>query len=946
MLKRFFTPKWQHKNPAVRQRAIASISDEETLIRIANTDSHTEVCETAIRQISSIGTLLKITPPHQLQATLNEQFSKLIEKEASQLAFHPSIASRLQRINNLELNKTVADHAKDVQLREAAIALIGEKEQTLLAHYILIDPSSKIRHLTAQRLCDEKIIRDTLKQLGQKDKRVAKALRSRLDILKTKQSQQKEVESIIELTEQVGHSDQCQRNQAHLNTLKNRWNQLANVGTENAHLFSSTCASAQNRIDDWQHKLDSLKPFVKAKESQCVLAESFLAQLSQRQRLSDLEAKELGETLDIFHQDWDQLELLPEQFEAPLANRFHQTLSHLHERIDFLKKNSRFTAGLEKIIHKAETQLQKPHLDTGLIETLTNDWEKQKQPEDPQLKEEYQKQFSRLIDQLRLLETKQKQNQEDALKKIRTWLCRIETSLEQDQLKDSDALQKEIKKELGRLANLPPQEKLTLEKRLQKVAPKIHELKGWRHWGTDQARKELTDEAVTLKDTDQDANTRATAVRELRSRWKKLGEIDPASGHKLWKNFDTACSEAYALSQAHFDAEEQQRQNNLVDRENICHDYEALEQSTNWDSPDWRDVDKQTRTLQNRWRNSAPVSRRHWTSILERYKSAEIAVESHLKNERRISQNKREDLIKKLEGLQNHDDLEEALQAARDAQRAWQPTVTGRRSDEQKLWKRFRAAADAIFARDKERQETERSEINTILDKKTSVCVAAEQLASADSISSGDITKLRSQWNEIEPVNNKQAKTLERRFEKALQSIKNNSQKGHWKQQLEQLSTIMERHDLLETLEKAIQKDGNDALIENCNQQWLDMGSNENTALDTRFEKASQGSLNEKELKKNAGSRASLLLDLEILLELKSPPELAEERMQKQVERLAGAMAAQKGDQSNLLEAALKRLMAYYESGAVPTENAEKFSSRLIPVVANLESRLTALIEG
>ena len=89
MLKRFFTPKWQHKNPAVRQRAIASISDEETLIRIANTDSHTEVCETAIRQISSIGTLLKITPPHQLQATLNEQFSKLIEKEASQLAFHP-----------------------------------------------------------------------------------------------------------------------------------------------------------------------------------------------------------------------------------------------------------------------------------------------------------------------------------------------------------------------------------------------------------------------------------------------------------------------------------------------------------------------------------------------------------------------------------------------------------------------------------------------------------------------------------------------------------------------------------------------------------------------------------------------------------------------------------------------------------------------------------------
>jgi len=945
MLKRFFKPKWQHHNPAVRQRAIANISDEAILIEIANTDDNFDVCETAIHRISSTTTLLKVTPPQKLQTTLNKQFSKLIEQEAAQLVFLPSIASRLQRINNLELNLTVADNAQDIQLREAAIALISEKEQTLLAHYTLKDPSSKIRHATAQRLCNETLIRDTLKQLGKKDKRVAQTLRSNLDILEAKQSQQREIESILELTKQVGHNDQCKRNQAQLNTLKNRWNHLDNVGSENAFLFSSACTSSQNRIDDWQQKLESLKPLIHAKESQCTLADDFLTRLNQRQRLSDLEAKELEETLDIFHQDWDQLELLPEQFEASLANRFHQTLNHLSERIDFLLKNSRFTIGLEKTIHKAEIQLQKHHLQAGFIEALTASWEKQKQPEDPQLKEEYQNQFSRLTHQLSMLQAKQKRHQEEDLKKIQTWLCRIETSLEQDQLNDSDALQKEVKKALGRLIDTPKQEKITLENRLQKVVPRIQELKGWRHWSTDQARKELIDEAIALKDIKQDANTRATAVRDLRSRWKKLGKIDPASGRKLWKDFDTACSEAYALSQAHFDAEEKQRHKNLEHRESICNDYEELESSTNWDSPDWRVIDKQARTLQARWRKSDAVSRRNWKPILDRYKSAESAIESHLRNERRIDLNKREALIEKLEALQDHDNLTEATQAARDAQRAWQPTVTGRRSDEQKLWKRFRTAADAIFARDKEKQDAVRGEIQAILDKKTLICVAAEQLANTEQTSSSDLSKLRSQWNEIRPAKNKQENMLERRFEKAMQSVNKNSQKGHWKRQLELLSSLMERHDLLETYEKAVQKSENDALIESCKQQWLAFGNNENTALETRFEKASQGSLNENELKTNAELRASLLLDLEILLELKSPPELAKIRMQKQVDRLASAMA-HKDVQSNLLEPSLKRIKAYYELGAVSAKRAEKFSSRVIPVVANLESRLTKLIEG
>jgi len=945
MFKRFLKPRWQHKNPTVRLSAIPNIKDEAILIKIANSDDDPDVCNTAIQQVSSTASLFKITPPQKSQASLNQQFSKLIKKEAAQLSFHPSIAKRLQRINSLELNTVVANQAKDVQLRETAISLIDDKEQTLLAHYAATDSSSKIRLIAAQRLQNEALIRTTLKQLGKKDKRVTKALRGHLDAIESQQARQREIQNILESIKQIGHNDQCQRNQTQLNTHKNHWSKLGDLSQKDNELFSQACNSAQDRIDQWQQKLELIKPRIEAKESQCALAEDFLTQLNQRQRLSSLEVKDLRETLEVFHQDWKQLDSLPEAFEAKLTNRFQHTLRQLKEKISLLQENARFTVGLERIIHKAEEQLRTPHIPSQFINTLVSDWEKQKQPENPQLREEYQSQFSRLIEALRVSQAKQQRTLETELKNIQAGLSRIEASLADDQLNDTEVLFKQIKTSLGKLAGLSSQEKLNIKKRLQKIAPRIQELKGWRHWGTDQARKELIDEAVALKNKHQDANTRAAAVRELRAHWKKLGQIDPASGHNLWKTFDTACTEAYALSQAHFDEEKKIRQQNLRHREKICDEYEALKKNTDWDSPDWRNIDKQTRTLQSRWRKSGPVNRRNWKAILKRYKSAESAIELRLRDERRINLNKRVALIESLEALRDHDNLAEAIQAAKDAQRAWQPSVTGKRSDEQKLWKQFRAAADAIFDRDKEKREIAREELNKVLDNKKSVCAAAEKLANSKDISSSDISKLRSQWNSIENNGDKRANALEQRFKRAMQSIKKASERGHRKQQLKQLSSLLEKHDVLEALEKAVQRNEKNELIENLKQQWHSMGDKKISALQTRFEKANRGALNSKELEDNISARASLLLDLEILLELKSPPELAEKRMQKQVDRLAEAMI-QKDGQDNLLEYSLQRIKAYSESGAVTPEYAEQFSSRLIPIVACIESKLIHLTEG
>lgn len=80
---------------------------------------------------------------------------------------------------------------------------------------------------------------------------------------------------------------------------------------------------------------------------------------------------------------------------------------------------------------------------------------------------------------------------------------------------------------------------------------------------------------------------------------------------------------------------------------------------------------------------------------------------------------------------------------------------------------------------------------------------------------------------------------------------------------------------------------------------------------------------------------------MEILLELDSPPELAEERMKKQVERLANSMS--QGNSQDGLKQVKKLVRQYCSTSTVPVARADRFGARFVIVASRvIEAMKTA----
>ncbi|HHJ19175.1 MAG TPA: DUF349 domain-containing protein, partial [Gammaproteobacteria bacterium] len=930
-----------HKNKAVRIAAIKSLRDKTILLEMANNDASHDVRREAIRHIDSLPVILKVRNDHRLQGDIDIRFSTLLEQGADDADDHPEISQRLKRINNPVLNKKMALAANAVALRRTAIELIDS--QPVLAECVVSDNNADNRLLAASQLTDEALIRSTLKQLGRKDKRTAQALRQHLAARKQAEEADAQAQALIQSVESLGHDEHWQRDQTRLNTLRNQWEERSDqVSDALLKRWEQSTQAADQRLGIQRQQVAAQQPIQAAKISQCELIEGFLQQLQQRQRISEHEAVELGATLDVFLQDWDDIEGLPEAMEVTLANRFHQGLHRARQQIETLQKNAQKTRYLEQIIHRAEGLCKAKSLRESAVVKLDEDWNKQKLPTDPVLAEEYRQHFSRVMNQLKYRLEKQDKARASGLKKVEGWLSDIEETLAQDKLGDAVQLQRKIDQTLKSLPGLTPQQRSGIDQRLHDCVPKIRQLQGWRHWGTDQAREALVAEAIELKAQDHSVADRAKAVRDLRQRWKSLGEIDPAAGNAQWKQFDEACSAAYALCQSHYDEEAKKRQQHLAQRVRLCEQMEAFEKETDWSSPDWRSIDKQYNQFRNQWRQSGAVARKDWKAIFERYKKAEAALESHVENERRVNLQRRQGLIEKLEGLKDHEDLAEAIQAAKDAQRAWQPTVMARRSEEQKMWKRFRAAADAIFDRETQRRESASAAERSDIEQKEKIITMLEQLSEKETLSGSELADAKQAWHDSANIRGPKGKSLERRYNEALAKVDLARDRQQLKRQLEQMENLFERQQFLDQLEMAIQTPDQtiDADIE---QTWSSLQAVAqpaavDQAMALRFEQAAKGTIDNASLLANEQQRAALLLALEILLDLDSPAEYAQQRMEHQVARLANAMnSGEKGDQ---IELSHQKISNYCQQGPAPLEPLKELSKRFQVIADQMVSEL------
>ncbi len=553
---------------------------------------------------------------------------------------------------------------------------------------------------------------------------------------------------------------------------------------------------------------------------------------------------------------------------------------------------------------------------------------------------EIQQHIERGLTSLRKRLQRQNEQRDRELAEIDNLLEQMDGALKEGQLKCAADAHNTVRRKLDKIADLSDRRRQPVLQRLEAAEPRLRELNSWRHWGTTLAREQLIEQVRNLHETEKSPVKIARAIQQARKTWQNWDRAGDSAGKELWKQFDTACSDAYKPCKQYFDERSAERARNLEHREHMCAQLEKKFHEQDWRNPDWRAIDKTIRKAERDWRTAGPVDRKAKKQIEQRFEQVINQFEEYLERERTRDKKRRLKLIGDVQALVENENIGDAIEAVKTAQRNWSPTVLDTRKAENQLWKDFKRACDAVFERREQQKHTESAQRQENLLAKQQICLELEQWVkqsgeekiSAESV----IAQAQDRWQQAGDVPRKDETSVNKRFKRACAGVKRRAHTLANQAKERSLATLEQQAQVcveLETL--ALAGEGPEERVDHLKSQWQTLLAN---GCDERISKRYELALNaisdgealsnlKRDLDKNHSSAQAICLQLEVLCDIESPAEFTKQRMQYQIQRLSAAMSKQVNQETEKNPTNL--LQEYWLTGAIVAENRRSLDRRI-----------------
>ena len=238
-----------------------------------------------------------------------------------------------------------------------------------------------------------------------------------------------------------------------------------------------------------------------------------------------------------------------------------------------------------------------------------------------------------------------------------------------------------------------------------------------------------------------------------------------------------------------------------------------------------------------------------------------------------------EELAKKMEALAGEADLEVAARRMRELQGRWKQVALAPRTQGEALWRRFKTAQDAVFAKTSAQLVAQNEERATNLAKKQALCDQAEALAmSSEWVKAATaIQALQAEWKAVGPVSRGSEKAIWERFRAACDQFFTRrhddlkKRKDEWSENLSRKEALCAQ---AEALAASTEWDAGATQIKKLQSDWKLVGpvrrskseaiwQRFRTACDAFFERYKHR--DQVELQAKAVARAEVIRDLEAL---------------------------------------------------------------------------------
>jgi len=475
----------------------------------------------------------------------------------------------------------------------------------------------------------------------------------------------------------------------------------------------------------------------------------------------------------------------------------------------------------------------------------------------------------------------------------------LERALAEGHLADGDSSLARIESQAA-AARLPR----ALDARLKRARSELARLRGWARWGNAQAHDQLIAEAERLIVEPGGVEALAEAITRLRSEWKRLDANGPGS-RAQWERFDALIERAYRPVAEHRARQAAEQSEARTSREALLDEWETSLAAIDWTSVDWRAVERQRAEMLAKWHAGKRASFRDERVLRKRFDPLIAQIDTRLAQARDAETSRRQSLIEQAEALRDGPDLGAAITQARALQAQWRDAASGvhlGRGRDEALWKRFRAACDSVFAR-REAERNERvAQAQRVEQDRQTLLAEFETALSAGSIGEVEsaLKRFQSAWRssprpprEAGAALEAQAARLARRANERVAELRRERRASRYTL-LAQKSALVYRVEAA-----AASSSAGDELVAQVREAWgalPTLDGDSERAMKARLDAAASASPDS--LAAGSKLRAELLLDLELGLDLPSPPEQADARRTRQLARLKQHFSSGVNDQS------------------------------------------------
>ncbi|MCF2946672.1 DUF349 domain-containing protein [Paraglaciecola aquimarina] len=301
---------------------------------------------------------------------------------------------------------------------------------------------------------------------------------------------------------------------------------------------------------------------------------------------------------------------------------------------------------------------------------------------------------------------KQLKSQVDAdLTRVRNKIRAVDSLVNQGKFKAAMGLYQKV--QLWYSA-LPEKQQAKLEKSFVSVKEQIENLQDWQEYIAAPRKPALLKEVESLLVEPLAVDDQAKQIKSLRAQWNSLGKLETEADEALNIAFDQAVEKAFEPCRIHYEQQQKERAQNLLEKQSVLASLSELNQST----VDQTQIAKSLRALQQKWRNIGEVDYKLRAELYEQYQALVTPLKDKVNQFYLDNQEQKQKLVDKALKLQELESIEEAIEQVKKLQEQWKTIAHAGRKAETTLWPAFREANDQIFAKRNAASQLQKDQVN------------------------------------------------------------------------------------------------------------------------------------------------------------------------------------------------------------------------------------------